>query len=121
MLFRLTWYHFQFEPERFVDGLLGIGKAGGKGSSNEGEKLASRLSVMRKERDEQAKNTAKATPPPPPQPVAPAFGGNPGADAGGLTFEEMDFDNEPVGVGGRTVPKKKNNNKKKSKKKRKKK
>lgn len=110
-----------FEPERFVDGLLGIGKAGGKGSSSEGEKLASRLSVMRKERDEKAKNTVKATPTPP-QPVAPAFGGNPGADAGagGLTFEEMDFDSEPVGVGGRTAPKKKNN-KKKSKKKRKKK
>lgn len=48
----------QFEPERFVDGLLGIGAAGGSSSSsksNEGAMLATRLANMRKERDERAK------------------------------------------------------------------
>jgi hypothetical protein len=40
----------QFEPERFVDGLLGIGAAGGKSSASEGAMLASRLETLRKER-----------------------------------------------------------------------
>lgn len=46
-----------FDPERFVDGLLGIGAAGGnKGANaNEGAMLAARLDTMRKERDERAK------------------------------------------------------------------
>ena len=43
----------QFEPEQFVDGLLGIGRAGGKsGAKNEGAMLAARLVDMRNERDE---------------------------------------------------------------------
>lgn len=46
----------QFEPQVFVDGLLGIGKAFGGKSVNEGNELASRLSAMRKERDGQNKN-----------------------------------------------------------------
>jgi hypothetical protein len=55
----------QFEPERFVEGLLGIGAAGGGGTkskSNEGAILAARLVVMRKERDLRAKVIKKAAP-----------------------------------------------------------
>ena len=44
----------QFEAEKFVDGLLGIGAAGGKSSSSEGAMLASRLETLRKERAERA-------------------------------------------------------------------
>eukprot|EP00536_Pseudo-nitzschia_multiseries_P015910 jgi/Psemu1/320938/estExt_fgenesh1_pm.C_9800002 len=39
-----------FEGEKFVDGLLGIGSAGGKSSGDEGAALASRLEALRKER-----------------------------------------------------------------------
>mmetsp|Transcript_10359 Transcript_10359/g.30292 ORF Transcript_10359/g.30292 Transcript_10359/m.30292 type:complete len:547 (+) Transcript_10359:172-1812(+) len=39
-----------FEGEKFVDGLLGIGSAGGKSSAAEGAALASRLESLRKER-----------------------------------------------------------------------
>ncbi|VEU33380.1 unnamed protein product [Pseudo-nitzschia multistriata] len=39
-----------FEGEAFVDGLLGIGSAGGKASGTEGAELASRLEALRKER-----------------------------------------------------------------------
>merc|ERR1712159_40436 len=38
-----------FQPEQFVDGLLGIGAAGGKSSVSEGAVLASRLETLRKE------------------------------------------------------------------------
>jgi hypothetical protein len=47
-------YSLQFEPERFVDGLLGIGAAGGKSGKSEGAMLASRLETLRKERAERA-------------------------------------------------------------------
>lgn len=47
-------YMLQFEPERFADGLLGIGAAGGTSSTNEGAVLAARLEVLRKERSERA-------------------------------------------------------------------
>lgn len=57
-----------FEPERFVDGLLGIGAAGGGSKSDEGALLSKRLETMRKERDERAK-TKK------PEPVAVGAGG----------------------------------------------
>ncbi|CAJ1948105.1 unnamed protein product [Cylindrotheca closterium] len=43
-----------FEPERFADGLLGIGAAGGTSSANEGTFLAARLEGLRKERSERA-------------------------------------------------------------------
>lgn len=43
-----------FEPERFADGLLGIGAAGGTSSANEGAVLAARLEGLRKERSERA-------------------------------------------------------------------
>ncbi|KAG7347224.1 signal recognition particle-docking protein FtsY [Nitzschia inconspicua] len=39
-----------FEAEKFVDGLLGIGAAGGKASTSEGAILASRLEKLRNER-----------------------------------------------------------------------
>lgn len=48
-----------FEPESFVDGLLGIGIGGGSSSKEEGRALASRLTEMRKERSERAKTTTK--------------------------------------------------------------
>lgn len=45
----------QFEPESFVDGLLGVGDAGGSASSSkDGSVLASRLAEMRKDRDARA-------------------------------------------------------------------
>lgn len=50
----------QFEPESFVDGLLGIGVAGGKSGKaarTEGAMLASRLVEMRQERERRAQQT----------------------------------------------------------------
>lgn len=50
-----------FDPETFVDSLLGIGKAGGnkgKDSAGEGKALASRLEEMRRDRDERAKKAS---------------------------------------------------------------
>eukprot|EP00553_Chaetoceros_curvisetus_P005020 CAMPEP_0204635430 /NCGR_PEP_ID=MMETSP0717-20131115/31479_1 /ASSEMBLY_ACC=CAM_ASM_000666 /TAXON_ID=230516 /ORGANISM="Chaetoceros curvisetus" /LENGTH=272 /DNA_ID=CAMNT_0051654171 /DNA_START=69 /DNA_END=887 /DNA_ORIENTATION=- len=44
-----------FDPETFVDSLLGIGVAGGKGNADEGKALAGRLEEMRKNRDLRAK------------------------------------------------------------------
>lgn len=52
-----------FDPERFVDGLLGIGSAGGKsGGASEGKLLASRLQTLRKERAERAPVIKKKEP-----------------------------------------------------------
>ena len=63
----------KFEPESFVDGLLGIGVAGGKSGAlarNEGAMLASRLVEMRQERERRAQQTKTAAPKPlPPQPA----------------------------------------------------
>eukprot|EP00533_Pseudo-nitzschia_delicatissima_P000068 CAMPEP_0116108428 /NCGR_PEP_ID=MMETSP0327-20121206/16780_1 /TAXON_ID=44447 /ORGANISM="Pseudo-nitzschia delicatissima, Strain B596" /LENGTH=517 /DNA_ID=CAMNT_0003601339 /DNA_START=13 /DNA_END=1566 /DNA_ORIENTATION=+ len=47
-----------FEGENFVDGLLGIGSAGGQASGTDGAELASRLEALRKER---AKRTPVAS------------------------------------------------------------
>lgn len=44
-----------FDPESFVDGLLGIGAAGGSSNKDEGKALAGRLDEMRKARDDRAK------------------------------------------------------------------
>ena len=52
----------QFEPERFADGLLGIGSAGGTSSANEGVFLAARLEGLRKERSERAATLKVADP-----------------------------------------------------------
>lgn len=43
-----------FDPESFVDGLLGIGAAGGSANKDEGKVLAGRLNQMRKARDDRA-------------------------------------------------------------------
>jgi fused signal recognition particle receptor len=48
-----------FDPEAFVDGLLGIGEAGGSSNKDEGKVLASRLDEMRKARDERSKQMVK--------------------------------------------------------------
>jgi len=48
-----------FEAEKFVDGLLGIGAAGGKSSTSEGAMLASRLETLRKERASRAPEIKK--------------------------------------------------------------
>lgn len=52
-----------FNPESFVDGLLGIGSGGAngsKGDKNEGKVLAGRLEQMRKEREVAVQKTAAA-------------------------------------------------------------
>ena len=48
-----------FDPESFVDGLLGIGAAGGSQNKNEGKALAGRLDEMRKARDQRAQEKKK--------------------------------------------------------------
>mmetsp|Transcript_10329 Transcript_10329/g.15129 ORF Transcript_10329/g.15129 Transcript_10329/m.15129 type:complete len:587 (-) Transcript_10329:115-1875(-) len=129
-----------FDPESFVDGLLGIGQAGGtKGSpskaavENEGKMLASRLAEMRKTRDERAKQMNKSSPSS--APTQPGImGGMPSeaemmqmmeADSaassdnhGGITMLTSDDDDgASTSKGGAPVKKKKNSNKKKKKKK----
>mmetsp|Transcript_6482 Transcript_6482/g.12204 ORF Transcript_6482/g.12204 Transcript_6482/m.12204 type:complete len:537 (-) Transcript_6482:594-2204(-) len=44
-----------FDPEAFVDGLLGIGAAGGGSNKNEGKALARRLDQMRMARDKRSR------------------------------------------------------------------
>ncbi|KAL3788083.1 hypothetical protein HJC23_008145 [Cyclotella cryptica] len=70
-----------FEPESFVDSLLGIGLGSSKG---EGKALASRLAQMRKERNDRAKTTTAATKNA--SPTGSAGGANP---AGQLTFNGL--------------------------------
>lgn len=63
-----------FDPETFVDSLLGIGKAGGsksKDAKNEGKALADRLVEMRKDRDQRAKTMKLSTPSAPKEPSMP--------------------------------------------------
>ena len=62
-----------FDPESFVDGLLGIGAAGGTGKSGEGKALAGRLQELRKARDERAKTRESER-----------------GSAGEMTLQEMD-------------------------------
>ncbi|GAX15342.1 fused signal recognition particle receptor [Fistulifera solaris] len=61
-----------FEPDGFVDGLLGIGAAGGSSKVNEGAMLQARLDSLRAERDQRAqeKQTVLAAPVAP-RPVVP--------------------------------------------------
>ncbi len=107
----------QFDPESFVDGLLGIGIAGGGKSKSEGKALASRLTQMRKERNERAKMTVKkelAS-----SPLTPGGGGGmmavPG-DSDGIGAENSDTnDVELVIPGGGSVSRGKPKNKKKKK------
>lgn len=108
-----------FEPEAFVDGLLGIGSAGGaakgSGKSDEGKVLAARLQEMRKARDERAKTRKVDS-----KAAVPVGAGGGGGLAGDLTLQEMDAPAGPAASGGGRagVPRKpKNKNKKKKKKK----
>jgi hypothetical protein len=56
LFFDIVCNTVQFDPAVFVDGLLGIGAAGGNSAkSNEGAMLASRLAEMRQERDARSK------------------------------------------------------------------
>jgi fused signal recognition particle receptor len=50
-----------FDPESFVDGLLGIGAAGGSANKDEGKVLAGRLNQMRKARDDRAQQKKTQT------------------------------------------------------------
>ena len=107
-----------------MDSLLGIGTDGGT-SKEEGKALASRLTQMRKERNERAAKTVTpakkkdmiSSPPT-------AFGGG---SAGEMTLQGLDDiggemgEMELVTPGGGTNKKKSNNNKKKKKKRKKKK
>ena len=113
-----------------MDSLLGIGIAGGGTSKGEGKALASRLTKMRKERNERAKTTAVATKK---EMVAASSSPGIGGPAGQMTLQGLedigdpDFDMSEMelvtpdgsGVSSRTG-KGKNNNKKKKKRKKKK-
>eukprot|EP00970_Alexandrium_tamarense_P008411 scaffold1593_cov193-Alexandrium_tamarense.AAC.112 len=107
----------QFEPESFVDGLLGIGIAVGA-SKGEGKALANRLSDMRKERSERAK---KATPAP-----SAAASNNPSGEMTLQGLDNMDMMADDGDMGemqlitpGAGSSRGKSNNKKKKKKKKK--
>ena len=109
-----------------MDSLLGIGTDGGT-SKGEGKALASRLTQMRKERNERAAKTAtqpKKKEMTPPLSPPTAFGGGP---AGEMALQGLDDiggemgEMELVTPGGGTNKKKSNNNKKKKKKRKKKK
>ena len=113
-----------------MDSLLGIGIAGGGTSKGEGKALASRLTQMRKERNERAKTTAVATKK---EMVAASSSPGIGGPAGQMTLQGLediggtDFDMSemelvtPGGSGGSSrTGKGKNNNKKKKKRKKKK-
>lgn len=109
-----------FEPESFVDGLLGIGAAGGGSTSDdEGRALASRLDTMRKARDERAKERLKAEKSNNKKASGGAGGGIGGA-AGDMTLQDMEFDGDenmvPI-TGGEGGGSRKSNKKKKKKKK----
>lgn len=116
-----------FDPEQFVDGLLGIGEAGGSSNKNEGKALAGRLEEMRKARDERAAQLEQKKKLEKKQPVGAGMGG---AGAGGLNNMELDtsmLDSMENGsdmmddgyVGGPPSASNKAKNKKKKKKKRK--
>ena len=111
-----------------MDSLLGIGTDGGT-SKGEGKALASRLTQMRKERNERAvKSATPAKKKEMTSPLSPpaAFGGGP---AGEMTLQGLDdiggemgeMEIVTPGGGGGTSKKKSNNNKKKKKKRKKKK
>lgn len=101
-----------FNPETFVDSLLGIGQAGGGTNANEGKALAGRLEEMRKNRDVRAEEKQKAAKK---VPV-----GTSGMEIGGNAMEATSNMNNGAITGGGGNPKKtKTKNKKKKKKKKK--
>ena len=98
-----------FDPESFVDGLLGIGAAGGTGKSGEGKALAGRLQELRQARDERAKTRESER-----------------GSAGEMALQEMDAPGQQTVIDAgndallKTPPRSsKNNNNKKKRKKRK--
>ena len=104
-----------FDPESFVDGLLGIGAAGGSSNNNEGQVLAGRLDEMRKARDDRAKQKEIETKQKVPAGAGPGMG-MPNMD-GDMEMEAPMAANTPQPQ--RTINKNKNkkkNNKKKKKK-----
>ena len=109
-----------------MDSLLGIGTDGGT-PKGEGKALASRLTQMRKERNERAQSTTPAKKKEMTSPLSPptAFGGGP---AGEMSLQGLDEIGGDMGemelvtpTGGGTNKKKSSNNKKKKKKRKKKK
>ena len=60
--FLVSCNRLQFEPAKFVDGLLGVGAAGGSASKSEGDKLQARLETLRKERAERAPEIKQKVP-----------------------------------------------------------
>lgn len=102
-----------------MDGLLGIGKAGGKKSANEGALLDKRLQELRKDRDQQAVKSKKNTKTPAKAMATTAAAASSASPAGELTFQEMDADVTPITppTQGNSGPSKKPNRKKKRKKK----
>ena len=108
-----------FDPASFVDGLLGIGNAGGNASkTNEGKQLEVRLQELRKARDDRAKANAMnsaASPAPAPAGVGtvPSIDTSDDMPSGEMTFQEMD---EPIAEDSTSAKKKKSKAKKKKKK-----
>jgi hypothetical protein len=91
--------------------LLGIGKAGGKSSANEGALLNKRLVELRKDRDEATRAKKMQAVP------AMATAGAAASAAGELTFQEMDSSSTPSPPQATSGQSKKPNRKKKKKKK----
>lgn len=110
-----TYLDIQFDPESFVDGLLGIGIAGGGSSKSEGKALASRLTQMRKERNERAKVTVKNEKASPLTPGADSEMAVPGNLNSIGTENSDENDVELVVTGGGGVARGKSKNKKKKK------
>jgi fused signal recognition particle receptor len=106
----------QFDPESFVDGLLGIGIAGGGASKSEGTALASRLNQMRKERNERAKVIVKKEQASSPLKIEPGGGIPMPGNLDGIVSESLDMNEVELAVpGGGGVARGKSKNKKKKK------
>ena len=103
-----------FDPETFVDGLLGIGAAGGSSNKDEGKALAGRLDEMRKARDDRAKARKVEQKMKIPVGAGPRMGQPmPGMDGSEMEFESSLPSND--GPPRRNINKNKKKNKKKKK------
>lgn len=106
-----------FEPESFVDSLLGIGTAGGstaKNAKDEGAALAKRLEDLRKNRDERTKELKKTPPKSTSGPSVPTMSD--------LSLDDLDIEEDGKDDGIQVITQTKSNaakskNKKKKKKK----
>jgi fused signal recognition particle receptor len=108
-----------FDPEAFVDGLLGIGAAGGSSNKNEGKALARRLDQMRLARDKRAQQKKEQEEKAKKNKV-PMVDST--MDFSGMTNNDIDMVDEPLvpsGGGGGSNPANKAKNQLKKKKKRK--